>query len=256
MRLSFSKLDRYESCPYAYRFRYVERVPVPFTPRLAVGAIVHAVLRSFFERLRDGVSAGRGDLIKLYQDYWEAAPRLSPEAQPQIWERGQELLHGFWEANRHDWGRPVLLEARFRTRLAPSDAHVVEGVIDRVDEIDGGVEIIDYKSGGAPQRLSRRERTQLHTYARAVEQAFAMRPVRLSGYFLRDNRKLSMEPDGRFAVAVAARYGVVARAVAAEQFGPTPGPQCARCDYAGRCPHRWRGEQAALRPGKGRTVAG
>ena len=40
MRLSFSKLALYEFCPYAYRFRYIERVPTPFAPWLTVGAIV------------------------------------------------------------------------------------------------------------------------------------------------------------------------------------------------------------------------
>lgn len=241
MRLSFSKLDLYEFCPYAYRFRYVARVPVPFAPRLVVGAIVHAALKGFFERLRDGQRPTRNDLLACYEAYWASAPRLDRARQPDTWERGVALLRGFWEANRRNLGRPVLLEARFRMRLASGAADTVEGVIDRVDEAAGGVEIIDYKSGRAPDQLGGRLRTQLHTYALAVERQFGMRPVRLTGYFLSDNQAISTVPEPAYADQVVGRFTAVGQAVEAERFGPTPDPRCASCDYGDRCPYRWRG---------------
>ena len=52
-RLSFTKLSLFEFCPTAYRYRYVERVPTPFVPRIVVGSIVHSVLHRLFERLQD-----------------------------------------------------------------------------------------------------------------------------------------------------------------------------------------------------------
>ena len=240
MRLSFTKLDLYEFCPFAYRYRYVERIPVPFAPRLVVGAIVHAVLKSFFERLRDGLRAGSDELRALHAAYWENAPRLTPETHPDIWQAGHDLLEGFWTANRDDLGRPVLLEARFRTRFDEADAHTVEGVIDRVDAVDDGAEIIDYKSGPAPTQLPQRHRTQLHTYALAVEREFGLRPRRLTAYFLRDQRAISMPPDGDFARRVADRFRQAGDQIDAADYDPTPGPHCAHCDYRERCPHRWR----------------
>jgi putative RecB family exonuclease len=240
VRLSFTKLDLYEFCPFAYQYRYVERIPVPFAARLVVGAIVHAVLKSFFERLRDGLRAGSAELRALHAAYWDNAPRLTPETHPDIWQAGRDLLEGFWTANCDDLGRPVLLEARFRTRFDAADAHTVEGVIDRVDAGDEGTEIIDYKSGAAPTQLTQRHRTQLHTYALAVEREFGLRPQRLTAYFLRDNRAISIPPDDAFATRVAARFRQAAGRIEAEVYDPTPGPHCAHCDYKDRCPYRWR----------------
>lgn len=239
MRLSFSKLALYEFCPYAYRFRYVERIPIPFSPRLTVGAIVHSVLHRAFERLRDGVRLTRADLHDLHAAYWRDAPRLNRERFPDIWERGHELLDGFWSARGHAPGRPLMLERRFRVRLRVDDAHTVEGIIDRVDQQSDGLEIIDYKSGGRPAQLPSRLRTQLHTYALALERGVNRTVSRLTVYYLKDNQTLSASPDPAYADDVLGRYQALANRVGQADFKPTPGAHCQYCDYRKRCPYRW-----------------
>ena len=239
MRLSFTKLALYEFCPYAYRFRYVERIPIPFAPRLAVGAIVHAVLHRAFKRLRDGVRMTRADLHELHAAYWHNAPRLTRERFPDIWERGHELLDGFWSARGHAPGRPLMLERRFRLRLRPDDAYTVEGIIDRVDERSDGLEVIDYKSGGRPPELPDRLRTQLHTYALALERGFDRPVSRLTVYYLKDNQTLSAPPDPAAADDVLSRYQDLSKRIGAAAFEPTPGKHCNYCDFRERCAYRW-----------------
>ncbi len=239
MRLSYTKLSLYEFCPYAYRYRYVERIPIRFSPRLTVGAIVHSVLNRAFERLRDGVRLTRDDLHELHAAYWRDAPRLNRERFPDIWERGHELLDGFWSARGHAPGRPVMLERRFRLRLRPDDAHTVEGIIDRVDEGSDGLEVIDYKSGSRPSELPGRLRTQLHTYALALERGFNSAVSRLTVYYLTDNKGISESPDPAVADDVLNRYQALAQRVGASDFDPTPGTHCRYCDYNDRCAYRW-----------------
>lgn len=239
MRLSYTKLALYEFCPYAYRFRYVERIPIPFSPRLAVGAIVHSVLHRAFERMRDGVRLTRADLHDLHAAYWRDAPRLSRERFPDIWERGHELLDGFWSARGHAPGRPLMLERRFRVRLRPDDVHTVEGIIDRVDQRSDGLEVIDYKSGGRPPELPGRLRTQLHTYALALERGFSSAVSRLTVYYLKDNESISASPDPAVADDVLNSYQTLARRVGESDFEPTPGKHCQYCDYRERCAYRW-----------------
>ena len=239
MRLSFSKLALYEFCPYAYRFRYIERVPTPFAPWLTVGAIVHTVLHRAFERLHDGVRLTRADLHELHAAYWRRAPRLDRERFPDIWERGHELLDGFWTARGHAPGRPLMLERRFRLRLRPDDAYTVEGIIDRVDERSDGLEIIDYKSGGRPAELPGRLRTQLHTYALALERGFDRAVSRLTVYYLKDNQTVSAPPDPAFADDVLSRYQALSERVGEAAFEPTPGKHCEYCDFRERCAYRW-----------------
>ena len=119
-RLSFTKLSLFEFCPTAYRYRYVERVPIPFAPRLVVGAIVHAVLNRLFERLQARERVDKAVLDRLHADYWAQAPRLDPERFPDMWHDGQALLDGYWSANHQHLGQPVLLESRFRFRPDPA----------------------------------------------------------------------------------------------------------------------------------------
>ena len=237
-RLSFTKLSLFEFCPTAYRYRYVERVPIPFAPRLVVGAIVHAVLNRLFERVQARERVDKAVLDRLHADYWAQAPRLDPERFPDMWHDGQALLDGYWSANHQNLGHPVLLESRFRFRPAPEAGYSIEGVIDRVDETPSGAAIIDYKSGRRPTQLPDRLRAQLHTYALGVARVH-QRPVeRLDAYFLADNAAISIAPDPTYSDALLGRYAATADQIEAGRFTATPGPHCAGCDYRDRCPFR------------------
>ena len=237
-RLSFTKLSLFDFCPTAYRYRYVERVPVPFVPRIVVGAIVHAVLHRLFERLQAREPVDKPVLDRLYADYWIDAPRLDRARFPDMWRDGKALLDGYWSANHADLGHPVLLESRFRFRPDPDSGYSIEGVIDRVDETRSGAAIIDYKSGRRPERLPDRLRAQLHTYALAVEQVHRRPVERLDAYFLADNAAISVEPDPEYADELLDRYARTADQVAGSNFTATPGPHCGWCDFRDRCPFR------------------
>ncbi len=237
-RLSFTKLSLFEFCPTAYRYRYVERVPTPFVPRIVVGAIVHAVLHRLFERIRSRERVDKTVLDQMHADYWAQAPRLDRERFPDIWSGGQALLDGYWRANHQDLGRPMLLESRFRFRPDPEAGFSIEGVIDRVDETPSGAAVIDYKSGRRPERLPDRLRAQLHTYALGVEQVHQRRVERLDAYFLADNADISIAPDPDYSAALLDRYATTAERVVEGEFTATPGPHCDWCDFRDRCPYR------------------
>ncbi|MCY4112464.1 MAG: PD-(D/E)XK nuclease family protein [Chloroflexi bacterium] len=237
-RLSFTKLSLFEFCPTAYRYRYVERVPVPFVPRIVVGAIVHAVLHRLFERLQARERVDKSVLDGLHADYWAEAPRLDRDRFPEMWRDGQALLDGYWSANHANLGQPVLLESRFRFRPDADAGYSIEGVIDRVDETPSGTAIIDYKSGRRPERLPDRLRAQLHTYALGVEQVHERRVERLDAYFLADNAGISITPDPDYSDALLDRYANTADRVEAASFTATPGPHCDWCDFRDRCPFR------------------
>ncbi|MBH39676.1 MAG: hypothetical protein CL790_00430 [Chloroflexi bacterium] len=241
MRISFSKLELYEFCPFAYRLRYIERQKLPFSKSLVVGAIVHAVLRNFFEALQLKADVSYEDFKDMHEEYWSNAPTLDPHRFPEVWSTSIDLLTSFWSANQNNFGAPIMLEQRFRLRMDLEDAHTVEGVIDRVDETLSGVEVIDYKSGGTPQSFPRRQKSQLHTYALALERGFNQSVSRLTVYYLRDNQAISMEPNYEFAQELLGRYRMASASIASGSFAPKPGSWCAGCDFFATCSHRWTG---------------
>jgi len=123
------------------------------------------------------------------------------------------------------------------------DAYTVEGVIDRVDKTSSGVEVIDYKSGGTSPTFPRRQKSQLHTYALALERGFHQSVSRLTVYYLKDNKAISMEPNHEFAQELLNRYRVASVSIASESFAPKSGSWCTGCDFFGICPHRWTGSR-------------
>ena len=241
--MSFSKLELYEFCPFAYRLHYVERQKIPFSKSLVVGAIVHAVLRKLFQALQAETDVSYEDFKEMHEEYWTNAPNMDPRRFPEIWSTSIDLLTAFWSANQNKFGAPIMLEHRFRLRMDMEDAYTVEGVIDRVDKTSSGVEVIDYKSGGTSPTFPRRQKSQLHTYALALERGFHQSVSRLTVYYLKDNKAISMEPNHEFAQELLNRYRVASVSIASESFAPKSGSWCTGCDFFGICPHRWTGSR-------------
>ena len=233
LRLSFTKLSLYDYCPWAYRFRYVEKAPTKFRPRLLLGANVHSVIDAFLVRVRDGLSTGWAEMERIFEERWAETFVLDTRANAVLKEKAFGLIRGFWDANAADFGRPALIEERF---VLPIEDVRVEGIVDRVEDLGAGrAEVIDYKSGRAPQGNPAEGNLQLLIYALACRHVWGLEPKLTSLYFLADNRKLSapVAEDGLRDV----QEHILSRgkAITREEFTPTTGPHCRDCDYFDMC---------------------
>lgn len=233
LRLSFTKVQLYNYCPWAYQLRYVQKVTPRFRPRLLLGANVHGVIGEFLGRVRDGLSTGWAEMEAILGARWAEAAPLDGEENERLRREGRVLVRGFWETNKGDFGRPLLLEERF---LLPVGAVTLEGIVDRVEDVGGGkVEVIDYKSGSAPKDNSAADSLQLRIYALACTDAWSLDPERVSFYYLQDNSKASA-PVNRDALADVRREIVATgEAIAGAIFPPRPGVHCLDCDYLRAC---------------------
>ena len=95
------------------------------------------------------------------------------------------------------------------------------------------------RAAAARHELPGRLRTQLHTYALALERGFNSAVSRLTVYYLTDNQGISQTPDPATADDVLNRYQALATRIGAADFKPTPGKHCRYCDYNDRCAYRW-----------------
>jgi len=66
-------------------------------------------------------------------------------------------------------GGELALERDFNLKI---NGHTVTGKIDRIDESEKGVEIIDYKTGAAKDRLRPEDKMQLMIYQIAAKEVF------------------------------------------------------------------------------------
>jgi len=133
--------------------------------------------------------------------------------------------------------QPLALEAHFQVPLSETVALV--GRVDRVDqEPDGGLHIIDYKTGPRPEEP---DVEQLHLYAIMVARSLSGPLRRASYYYLELGDVLSISPDRQELEGVAWRALAAAEEMVAETGYPaTVGRHCAGCPYLYLCAERDR----------------
>lgn len=203
---SVTSLMVYETCPHQYYTTYVRKISPPVTAGMRRGASVH----------------------KLIKDLYKQPELLPLDVEPEV----AALLESFKRSRFNV--PPVASEKPFRLPLERGD---VRGRIDLIlPRPDGGLELVDFKSGGMPSREGLGRSLQLPVYALAAARLFDRQPESLSYtyYFLRDGGEASFASSPERFEQVTARVGAVMEAIQSRQFDPTPGCDCHAC--------RWRSQ--------------
>jgi putative RecB family exonuclease len=260
--LSYSSFHTYSECPLRWKFLYVDRLPE--TPRgyFTFGRVVHSVLeelvrpllvpgarrtgpgeaqRTLDEWHADGKAAPtvppmtREELLATYDRAWSSEGYTSPEEEERYRTLGRELLLRYYQRFVRDPPQPVAVEQHLE---ATWDGIPIHGYIDRIDRtVDGGLEIVDYKTSRELTGEDARGSEQLSIYQVLVESNYTEPVERLTLYHLRSLTPHRVPPRAKEALAVLHdRLGTVVDGIRAEAYDPTPGRQCARCDFQARCP--------------------
>lgn len=234
-KLSPLRLRTFRRCRLRYKYQYVDRLPGRPSPQDVVGALVHATLRDFFANVpvhdRD-----EERLIIVLDERWQALGfRLGSPAEREAWrERAEAQMRRF--SHQHDLSvRPLALEAYYEVSL--SDQLALVGRVDRVDEEpDGGLHLIDYKTGDRPPEV---DVDQLLLYAIMLERKLA-RPLRRASYFyLEEGDVWSIYPTREELQESLRQALATAKSMGTEKdFAATIGRHCAGCPYLRVCAHR------------------
>ena len=118
---------------------------------------------------------------------------------------------------------------------------MVGGSIDRIDRLaDGGIEVIDYKTGRVTSQKDPAINLQLSIYALACRDGLSLgTPQKVTLYFTESSMRMSSTRSDE--ELDAARADILARAarIRSGDFAATPARStCERCDYAAICPSR------------------
>lgn len=237
MRLSYTALKTFQQCRFAFRLRYHCGLSSRPRPRMRLSQAIHAALAAFHQDLQrpheaiardqDPPSDSLEALLVCWDREGRSPHRLLSTVQ---YQEGRQLLIRYWEAHGGRFLRPLLVEAPFTFRVGPFR---LRGRFDRVDELEDGHEMIDYK-------LSRRgllppDPLQLHLYQLGLHAETGFTASRLSFYDLRSNRKSTIETcDPEESTA---RIRGLCRAISAERrFESSEGVWCDSCDHREYCP--------------------
>jgi DNA helicase-2/ATP-dependent DNA helicase PcrA len=254
-QFSFTQLSAFRTCPLQYKFAHVLKIPVFGKPTFSFGKTMHNTLHRFFQLWLERTSSQQAslfaaqssisnihypsldDLLRLYDECWQDDWFKDDRQREQYRSRGQDQLRAFYRFLAEHPPRPKLLEQDFTLKIGEA---VIKGRIDRIDETDGGVEIIDYKTGTPKQdgKLEAADREQLLLYQLAARDILQLNPVKLTYHYLEDNSRVSFlgEPDDLLDL----QEKIIERVAAIRQsnFTAIPGFHCKFCDFADICEFR------------------
>jgi RecB family exonuclease len=249
VKLSYSSISTYETCPAKYKFQYEDRLPTEGSPALSFGDSLHRALRRFHDRPVP-VAPTLPELHEMLEGEW-LSDGYRDQAEERLYrDHAWQVLAEYHTANADSFRIPAALEFRFTVEV---EGVQVSGVIDRMDRIPGGgYEIIDYKTNRRlpPKAVVDRD-LQLSVYYLAAKEIWGIEPERLTLYFLLPGERMTTFRTPADADDVRRRIATVAERIEAGKFEPRQNPLCNWCDFQRQCPlyrHKFEREEGDPAP--------
>jgi len=241
-----SRLLTWLDCPRRYRMQYLDRPrPAVRPPRAhtSVGVATHNVLRDFWDLTPLERTPARVE--RLVRESWIDVGFRDPE-QSARWRdrttrRVTEYLRGVDRERQ-----PLGVE---RTVSFHTETLAVTGRLDRLDDRDGELVVVDYKTGRAPlSDDDARTSLPMALYAVAAAGMFHRRCERVELHHLPTGRVLSHEHTAQTLQRKVAEAESIAtdlrradadyaeKGAGSELFAPRVSPICTWCDFRAHCP--------------------
>lgn len=204
-----SSINTYNQCPRRYFYQYILKLPTKENIYVVKGKIAHSVLEKFFdidithfkeEEYKKELSYY---MKNLFNAFWLKNLAKFEEIgsnEKEIVSAKEEIagmlanwLQHFFDKvdssglNFHEAFKkfkPVETESRYK-----SEEHKVMGFIDVVEETDGEIKVMDYKTSGSFD-INENYELQLAIYAILYNEKHGKLPHKLSIWFLKDKEKV------------------------------------------------------------------
>lgn len=243
MRISYSALETFTTCPAQYKFQYIERIKVPKSKEAVFGTLIHECLRMFHEPTRPFPPLEE-ELLKYFADKWEPSVYQDPQEEAFAFHQGIELLKNYYLQNQGTKFNIINLETFFEAPiLEGQELHQITGKIDRIDKLDDGIfEVVDYKTAKKmPAQKQVDENLQLSVYHLGITNRWPSlqqenKPVKLTLYFLKHGEKISTTRTHQQLNETKERILTLINEIKKSSFEPKPNVLCDWCQYQLYCP--------------------
>ena len=240
-RWSASRLKSLLQCPRQYAYAYRNGIPAVPTAPLVFGRVMHETLRLVGERhISSGALPSLAEMESTLNDLWSAAletelpffgPR-QPTAQGYL-ALGQRMLDAF---HRDYAPKPPPLAVGFAIEFSLGERSFV-GTVDRVEESDGGLVVVDYKSGQRkPSPSEAATDVGVTLTALALRQTLGLAVESVEYRFLRDGSHIpAVRNESDFDYLLVEVLPHAERILQGGEWLPRPGFWCRYCDYRELC---------------------
>ena len=240
-RWSASRLKSLLQCPRQYAYAYRDDIPAVPTAPLVFGRVMHETLRLAGEQhISRSVLPSLREMESTLNDLWSAAletespffgPR-HPTAQG-YQTLGLKMLDCF---HRDYASKPAPLAVGFAMEFTLGERSFVS-TVDRVEESEGGLVIVDYKSGQRkPSPTEAATDIAVTLTALALRQTLGLVVESVEYRFLRDGGHIPAARDHTdFNYLLDEVLPQAERTLEGGEFLPYPGFWCRYCDYRELC---------------------
>jgi putative RecB family exonuclease len=250
-------MGTFTSCPLAFRFSYLERLPEPPSAPASKGTLVHLALQHLMWRPAEErtIDAALADLARarsdLATDAEFAGLTLSDEEWDTFHADAEVLVRRYFELEDPTKVRPIGIELFVRAELG--DGVRVRGIIDRLElDENGDLVVTDYKTGSAPgEGWEQRSLAGVHVYSLLCERVFGRRPARVQLLYLSRPERIVAHSNDQMIRGVEVKSAALMRAIRTacerDDFRARPSALCNFCSFREFCP-AWGGDpsQAAM----------
>lgn len=243
--LSPSRVEAFTSCPMAFRFASIERLPEPPSAHLTKGSLVHRAIELLFThpapaRTRD---LARTSFERAVAEYavdpdFTGLGLAEPEAAAFV-DDCWALVEAYLRMEDPSTVREIGLELRLEAQVGDL---TLRGIIDRLElDDDGELVVTDYKTGRAPSVSYEQSRLGgVHFYSFLCESVLGRRPAAIRLMYLRSGEIITARPTAQsvrfLTTRTTAVWKAVERACVTGDFRPKPGPFCSGCAFQTWCP--------------------
>jgi len=242
MRISYSLLDSYQTCPLKYKFREIDKIKEPKSKEAVFGTLIHAVLKYIHTPAL--LSPTLEQALDYYSKGWNSEVYDNELEERSAFSQGVTIIQNYLAKNKPSDFAIVDLESHFSLEIGNEEdgIHTVSGVIDRIDKTPEGYEIIDYKTTRKmPSQDKVDNDLQLSIYLRAFLERYPkekehLDTITVSLYFVKHGVKLSSKRTKEQLDQVENIFLDVIQSIEAKKFDPLLSPLCDWCGYQNICP--------------------
>ncbi len=243
LEISNSRIDDFLSCPLKYRYAHIAQVPLASDPQMMYGIAIHHAIRVYHQHRMRAHPITADDVVAAFEGAWSSEGFYSRAHEELRLSEGRATLRRFVQREDASGMLPLAIEREFKFKLSPQD--IVSGRFDRIDQRDGGIVLVDYKTSDIDSAEKADERTkdsardgQLGLYALAYFEMAQQLPARVELHFLSRDLVGSAEIKPEFLERARERAARAAAGIRAAQFIATPNSRtCGYCAYSRFCLH-------------------
>ncbi len=234
---SFTQLATFSKCPLQYKFAHILKIPLGDRPNFVFGKSMHNSIHNLAEAFLEKKISLK-EAYQIYEKNWINEWYRDRKERDDYYKLGKDIIKNFYKDFSENRPKIFLInnkpafEQKFSLKIG---GYYIKGKIDRIDEFEDGIEVIDYKTGSFKEKLTFEEKSQLFIYQIALQESLGIKVNKLTYYYLNEGRLLSFKAKDSDLEKTRNKVIENITNIKNSNFNPTPGWNCRFCDFNNIC---------------------